>query len=129
MDFFNDLIERAEEDRSSVLAMLVSPLVHVAVCDGVDFEESEWIRPFRETLEVSVDIVAGQVTDDDYRKKQIKKLSIWLARLAPEEKNAVLTALRMICTDVATASSDEDGNAISLNEHLAMKEVGDILGW
>lgn len=129
MDFFNDLIERAEQERSTVLAMLASPLVHVAVCDGVDFEESEWIRPFRETLEISVDIVGGQVTDDDYRLSRIRDLSQWLTTLAPEEKNAVLTALRMICTEVATAADEEDGIAVSPNEHAAMKEVGDILGW
>lgn len=129
MFIFEDLIRESSEDRTEILSMLAAPLVHIAECEGVDFEESEYIRPFCESLQISVDLLGCQITDDEYRVRRIRDLGIWLGKKTIQDKDAVLLALKMICLDVATASADRSGNHVSPDEHTAMKEIQDLLNW
>jgi len=122
------ILEKYEGQVDGLGRLLAAPLVHVAVCGGVRAEEREYLAPFFDDLEDTIDISIAQVTDADHRINAIEALAIWVQTLPSREADEVRMAVKASCEQIALAVAEGESR-VSAEENQAIHELTKTLSW
>jgi len=129
MDILNETIVKYEGRHSDVRNLLAVPLVHVAICGGMESEEREFLVPFIKDLFDAANIIVIQVSEDSYRRALIAQLVDWLAALDKTEADAIRQAIKGRCEQVAEAVAAQTNVRISPEENETLNELKETLEW